>query len=179
MLNVGEDARWYDIPGHPNHQVSLSGEVRHKRKKNILKPHVDKDGYLRLSLGSKDNVPVHRVACMAFYGMPPEPNMQVNHIDANRQNNFFLNLEWVTPRENIKWGVYKGNVDPMKGLRRAAEVNLKPVRCVETGERYSSVKECAENIGVHPTNVSRVLVGARKGQRLHGRHYEFINEESM
>lgn len=170
-------ARWYDIPGHPNHRVSLSGEVRHKRKKNILKPHIDKDGYYRMSLGSVDNVPIHRVACRAFLGEPPQENMQANHIDCNRQNNGFLNLEWVTPSENILWGVHKGNIDPMKGLRRAAEVNPKPVRIVETGEMFNSVKEYAEHLNTLPTSISRVLVGKRKGQRIHGVHVEFINKE--
>lgn len=174
MIDVNDDARWYDLPGFPNHQGSLSGEIRHKRKKNILKPHIDKDGYCVMSLGSVDNVKVHRVLCEAFQGPPPFPNAQVNHIDTNRQNNHFMNLEWVTPSENIKWGVYKGNVDYTKGLRRAAEVNPKPVRVVETGEEFSSVKECAEHFGVKPQNISRVLTGVRKGQRFHGCHLEFI-----
>ena len=169
-------AQWYDLPGFPNHQGSLTGEIRHKRKKNILKPHIDKDGYCVLSLGNVDNVKVHRILCETFQGPPPFPNAQVNHIDANRQNNHFMNLEWATPSENIKWGVHKGNIDPMKGLRRAAEVNPKPIRVIETGEEFNSVKECAEHFGVKPTNISRVLTGVRKGQRFHGYHLEYVNQ---
>lgn len=170
---------WYNIPFHPNHQVGLRGEIRHKYKKNILKPIIDKDGYYRLSLGNVDNVPVHRVACMAFYGVPDDPRMQVNHIDCNRRNNCFWNLEWVTPSRNIKWGVMRGNIDPMKGIRRAAEVNPKPVRIVETGPVFRSVKECAEYLGTLPTSVSRVLRGERKGQRIHGYHIEYVRKEDM
>lgn len=174
-----EENMWADIPGHPNHQVNMDGQIRHKRKKNILKPHVDKDGYYRMSLGSTDNVPVHRVVCRTFYGEPENDKMQVNHIDCNRCNNNVMNLEWVTPSQNIKWGVTRGNVDPYKGLRRAAEINPKPVRIVETGQVFRSVKDCAEYLGVNPNGVSRVLVGSRKGQRLHGYHLEFVREEEM
>lgn len=170
---------WYDIPFHPNHQVSLRGDVRHKYKKNILKPISDKDGYYRMSLGNVNNVPVHRVACMAFYGIPDDTNMQVNHIDCDRTNNHFCNLEWATASENISWGVHKGNIDPYKGLRRAAEVNPKPVRIVETGQVFRSVKDCAEYLGTRPTNISRVLVGERRGQRIHGYHIEYVDKEDM
>lgn len=180
MYKYDDDyAMWYDIPGHPNHQVNLRGEIRHKRKKNILKPHIDKDGYYRMSLGSVDNVPIHRVACLAFYGVPEDANMQVNHIDCDRRNNHFLNLEWVTPSENIQWGCIKGNIDPMKATIRAAEVNPRPVRIVETGQVFRSVKDCAEYLGVKPTNISRVLVGERKGQKIHGYHIEYVREEEM
>lgn len=172
-------AMWYPIPGHPNHQVSLHGEVRHKRKKNILKPQIDKDGYCRMSLGNKDNVPIHRVACMAFYGIPEDERMQTNHLDCNRQNNHYMNLQWTTPSGNIKWGVDHGNIDPMKGLRKATEANLKPVRIVETGQIFASVRACAEYLGTHPNRISRVLVGERKGQRIHGYHIEFVNKEEM
>lgn len=169
-----DDAYWADIEGHPRHQVSLRGDIRHKYKKNILKPHIDKDGYCRMSLGSVDNVPVHRIVCSTFYGPPSGDNYQVNHIDTNRQNNHVLNLEWTTPSENIKWGVQKGNVDPLKASKCAAEVNPKPVRIIETGETFPSVKACAEHFGVRPTNISRVIVGQRKGQRFHGYHLEFV-----
>lgn len=179
MSYYDDDAYWYDIPGHPNHQASLRGDIRHKRKKNILKPHVDKDGYYRMSLGRVNNVPVHRVVCMALYGMPSEENMQVNHIDADRTNNHFMNLEWVTPSENIEWGVRKGNIDPYRGLERAVEVNRKPVRIVETGQVFCSIKDCAEYLGTRPQSIQRVLTGERQGQRVHGFHIEYVREEDM
>lgn len=172
-----DDAAWYNIPGHPNHQVSLRGHVRHKKKHNILKPHIDKDGYYRMSLGSVNNVPIHRIACLAIYGEPPEGKTQVNHRDSNRENNHFLNLEWATPSENIKHGVDHGDIDPMKGLKKAVEANLKSVRIVETGETFESVKKCAEHFGVNPNRISRVLTGSRKGQRLHGCHFEYAEKE--
>jgi hypothetical protein len=135
---------------------------------------VDKDGYFRLSLGKVDNVCVHRVVCESFYGSPPAPNSQVNHIDCDRQNNHVLNLQWCSPSENIRWAIYKGNLDPMVGLRRAAEVNPKPVMIVELDMAFGSVKECAEFLGVKPTCVSRCLIGERRGQALHGYHIVYI-----
>ena len=114
---------WLDLEQYPNHQVSTFGRVRNKKNNHILKHQLDRYGYPKLSIGSKDNVPIHRLVCQAVYGKPIGKRNQVNHIDCDRQNNKANNLEWVTSSENIKWGVDHGNIDPYKGLKRANEVN--------------------------------------------------------
>ena len=137
---------WIDAVGFPSHEVSTWGNVRNRKTGRVLKPFADRYGYLRLSLGNTDNVYIHKLVCESFYGPKPEPDSQVNHIDCNRQNNHVLNLQWCSPSENIRWGVFKGNIDPMIGLRRAAEVNPKPVMIVELGLEFPSVKDCAKEI---------------------------------
>lgn len=168
--------QWIDAPRFPNYEVSTYGNVRNKSTKRMLKPFPDRYGYLRLSIGTVDNVYIHRLVCEAFYGLPSDRNAQVNHIDNDRQNNHVLNLEWCTPRENITWGVRRGNIDPIKASMRASEVNQRPVRIIETDQTFPSVKACADFIGVPPTNVSRCLAGCRRGQALHGYHLEYVAE---
>lgn len=165
---------WLDSPSYPSYQASSYGRIRNKKTGLIIKSYPDRYGYQRLSLGSIDNVQVHRVVCEAFYGSPEE-KQQVNHIDGHRDNNHILNLEWCSPSENIRWGVNHGNIDPTIGSRRAREVNMKPVRIVELNKGFASVKECAEYLGINPNRVSRCLVGERKGQKLHGYSIEFVD----
>lgn len=172
-----DDEIWRDNPRFPNHQVSSKGRVKNRKTGHILKPILNKDGYVVLSIGSVDNVPVHRLVMETFVGKPNDSRTQVNHIDCDRQNNDLSNLEWCTASENIKWGVDHGRINPMIGLKRAAEVNPKPVRLVETGQIFSSVKSCAGFLGVPGTNVSRVLTGVRKGQAIHGYHIEYVDKE--
>lgn len=164
---------WIDTNRFPHYEVSTYGRIRNKRSGHILKPQVDRDGYLKVSIGNSDNISVHRLVCESFYGPPVNNRMQVNHIDGNRQNNHVTNLEWCTPSENIKWGIMHGNINPEVGLRVAREINMKPVRITELNKIFSSVKDCADFLGVKPTNVSRCLVGVRKGQKLHGYTIEF------
>lgn len=168
---------WRDNPRFPNHQVSSKGRVKNKKTGHILKSMLNKDGYPVLSIGSVDNVPIHRLVMETFVGKPSDGRNQVNHIDCDRQNNDLSNLEWCTASENIKWGITHGRIDPMVGLRRAAEVNPKPVRLRETGQTFLSVKSCAEFLGVPATNISRVLTGVRKGQSIHGYHVEYVDKE--
>lgn len=168
---------WINIPSYPNYQASIDGRIRNAQTGHVLKPFADRYGYLRLSLGNTDNVYVHRLIAETFYGYPNGERTHVNHIDADRQNNHVFNLEYCTPRENVKWGVVKGNVNPFVGLARAKEVNQRPVRVPEINKEFNSIKECAEFLGVKPTNLSRCLTGSRRGQKLHGYHIEFTEVE--
>ena len=169
-----ENEEWLDLSRFPNYQVSSYGRIRNKRNGRILKPAQDRYGYLRVSIGNVDNVYIHRLVCETFMGPSRYCNAQVNHIDGNRQNNHIFNLEWCTPSKNISWGVMIGNVNPKNASKKARLVNLKKVRIPELNMIFASVKECAEYLNVAPTNVSRCLIGSRKGQKLHGYHIEYV-----
>ena len=176
--NWEENEYWVDLRGYPNYQISTYGRIRNIRNGKILKGCFDKDGYIIVQLGS-DLKRVHRLMTETFYGEPNIYQTQVNHIDCNRANNHILNLEWCTPKDNIMWGVRYGYINPTIGLKKAIENNKKPVRIIETGQIFASIKDCAEYLGVPATNVSRVLVGHRKGQKLHGYKIEFVREEEL
>ena len=170
---------WVDLNNFPNHQISSYGRVRNKKTNYVLKPVSDRYEYLRVSIGSMDNVYIHKLVCEAFLGASEDKRLQVNHIDCNRQNNNVSNLEWCTASENIRWGVKVGNIKPQIASIKAIEVNKKPVCIVETGQIFDSVKDCADYFGVKPTNISRCLAGVRKGQRFHGCHIEYVKNKEV
>lgn len=169
---------WLDLEEFPNYQVSSFGRVRNKITGYILKPFTDRYGYLRLSIGTQDNVYVHKLVCETFYGHPDDPRAQVNHIDCNRQNNHVFNLEYCSPSENIRWACRHGNLNPLNNLKKAIENNRRPVRIIELDKVFESVKDCADFLGVRSTNISRCLIGERKGQMIHGYHVEYLEGEA-
>lgn len=171
-----ENEVWINMDRFPNHQISTHGRVRNKRTGYILKPFPDRYGYLRLSIGNVDNVYIHLLVGEYFLGPKPFPKAEVNHLDTNRQNNHYLNLEWTTRKGNAEWAKYKGKLRYQEGLDRAAEMNKIRVRVVETDTIFDSVKDCAEYFNVNPNCVSRCLCGSRAGQRLHGCHLEYVNK---
>ncbi len=73
------------------------------RKIKLIKPTLTKKGYLRVALnknGKQKRLYVHRLVAEAF--IPKTENKPyINHIDGNKQNNHYSNLEWCTNRENI------------------------------------------------------------------------------
>lgn len=101
---------WYPVKNYERlYEITKNGIIRSiprngtKKDKRILKPQVDKYGYLFVTL-YKNNIPhiykVHRLVAETFI-LNPENKPQVNHIDGNKQNNCVDNLEWVTGQENI------------------------------------------------------------------------------
>ena len=60
---------------------------------------------------------VHRLVALTFIPKPsPEFNV-VNHIDRNRQNNYYKNLEWTTVRGNTQHAIGRAvqQSDPKTG----------------------------------------------------------------
>ena len=84
--------------------ISNHGNVKNIEHDKILSQNTDKDGYLRLGLYGDDKrlfVPVHRLVAFEFVKMPSNySTLSVNHIDGNKLNNHYLNLEWVDNTTN-------------------------------------------------------------------------------
>jgi len=85
---------------------SLSRVVTNKRglydlKGRVLKPYKRPDGYLHVSI-SKGSFLVHILVAMAFLNHKPNGRkIMVDHIDENKSNNEFTNLQLLTNRQNI------------------------------------------------------------------------------
>lgn len=71
---------------------------------NILTPVKNNKGYFKvrcnIKIGKVKNIYVHRLVAKYFI-YKQEDGLQVNHIDGNKANNHYKNLEWVTGKENI------------------------------------------------------------------------------
>jgi hypothetical protein len=93
--------KWKDVKGYEGiYQVSNFGDVRNKNK--ILKAHTTPKGYLRIQLVKEKeykNFLIHRLVAEHFLDTIEGKN-QVNHIDTNKINNYYMNLEWVNNGEN-------------------------------------------------------------------------------
>lgn len=91
-----------------NYLVSPNGDIFRYGKKRKLK--VSKEGYLRCSLsinGKQSTYLVHRMVGECYLSNPNNLP-QIDHLDSNKSNNHFSNLEWVTPSENLLRSYKKG-----------------------------------------------------------------------
>jgi hypothetical protein len=108
---------WRDIPGYVGiYEVSTLGRVRKKEGGRILKARKSR-GYMRLWL-YKDKLKkdwyVHRLVALAFLYRPPGKEL-INHIDGDKTNNYFKNLEWCDHKENLMHAYMTGaNKSPIK-----------------------------------------------------------------
>lgn len=78
--------------------ITKNGEIFNKINNHLLKPYINNKGYQRVVIGGKKYF-VHRLVA-ELYVPNPENKIQVNHIDGNKQNNHYSNLEWATNQEN-------------------------------------------------------------------------------
>jgi len=85
-----------------SYQISNFGRIKNKKTTKILIANLDKRGYPRIRLcfkSDRSSFRIHRLVAIAFIPNP-ENKLQVNHIDGNKKNNNYLNLEWNTNSEN-------------------------------------------------------------------------------
>lgn len=94
--------RWKPIRDFEGfYEVSTWGNIRNAKGKHI-KPYKNFKGYLRVDIfknGKRVHKRVNRLVAEAFI-LNPFNLPQVNHIDGNKLNNSYTNLEWVTDEEN-------------------------------------------------------------------------------
>ena len=130
MLNI----EWKSIKGYEGlYEVSNDGRVRRLKfingKHNFEKIKECKQtlntwGYMTVNLskdGKGNTKRVHKLVANAFLG---ESDLQIDHIDGNKQNNRLDNLEYVTPKENTnrawKKGIAKYTDERKEKLREIA-----------------------------------------------------------
>lgn len=74
-----------------------NGYVKRMTKLKYLKQIKKKEGYLVVKINKRLHY-VHRLVAELFIGNTGKD--QVNHIDGNKSNNIYSNLEWVNNSEN-------------------------------------------------------------------------------
>ena len=146
-----------------NYLISNTGRVVNVSNGYELSPSLDKDGYLRVGLMHKfkqKSCIVHRLVAEAFIPNP-DNKPQVNHINANKECNWYRNLEWCTQRENYDHAVRMGLEDHMG---RVGEENIKARHtndqikkvCQLLEEGKLSIDEISERTGVERKVINRI-----------------------
>ena len=160
---------WRDVENYEGlYLVSEWGDVMSigHGKRRILKPITDKYGYLKVNLyrnGKMNTHLVHRLVATAFCeGADEFPD--VNHVDEDKTNNCYDNLEWCTKDYNNNYGTR---------TERAAKKLSKKVRCIELDEVYDSASDASLFTGANQHNISKCCNGSRKTAG--GYHWEHVS----
>lgn len=94
------DEIWKPVVGYEGlYEVSNFGQVRTISGK-LMKCYYNRKGYKRICLsksGKRKNFLIHRLVMAAFKGAS---DMQIDHIDGDKDNNTLSNLEYVSNIEN-------------------------------------------------------------------------------
>lgn len=136
-----EKEEWKDVIGYESfYQISNFGNVKSKDRvildKNGIRLRFNKSKTMSFNIGiynmiglNKDRKQsmflVHRLVALHFIDNK-DNKPHVNHIDGNKFNNHYSNLEWCTPSENQKHAFKLGlKISTWKGKKMPDEIRKK------------------------------------------------------
>ena len=152
---------WKEVPNYEGYyKISENGDVMSvdrtitrkdgrttKLKSKELKPYFTSDGYKRVALtknGKAKHILVHRLVSMTFHGVPDNhAGLEVNHIDENKENNHYSNLEWCSHLKNMRHSPWIN--DRINKANSVSVIAIKP-----DGEKlyYNSIKGMAQELNI-------------------------------
>lgn len=145
----------YTIDDLGNIYSDISGKMKTRNKGNTEYQIIN----LMTLEGKKKTFRVHRLVMMAFHPIQNMDDMEVNHIDENKQNNALNNLQWCTASENQLHAFQIGLQKPRKGEKgNFSKLTQKDVDKIFNLRRKGlTQKQIAEKIGCTRSNISYIL----------------------
>lgn len=169
-------AGYVDVPGIPYFSITEDGKVWNKRSNIQATISVQKNGYRTVALnwhGKTKTHYVHRLLAITHIPIPEHlknvANLEVNHKDCDLSNNTKNNLEWVTPKQNIRHAYSKGRYGDKTILTTDDNSTIYSI-CVEIRNirtnkviLFDTVTACADATGVNRHRLARHLESDRAG----------------
>jgi hypothetical protein len=157
---------WKDIKGFEGHyKISNCGNVMSvkRQKPQILKYRVNAFGYHHVSLllnrKAKEKL-VHRLVAEHFVNA--EVKETVNHIDGNKINNHFSNLEWATRSEQMIHAYIHSLKSPVQGLLQGNHVlgedEVIEIRCIyKARSKEYGMRALAKKYSVSESTIDKLV----------------------
>jgi hypothetical protein len=160
---------WKDVVGFEGlYQVSSLGNVRSLNwrrtgKAKLMSHRKHNQGYVTVLLsknGKQYSKTIHRL--VAFHFVPGYANeLEVNHIDRNRENNCADNLEWCSHKNNVlhsRGCMGRKMGEPTKDKRVVVQKDI----CGTVVKVWSSTIEAKHALGVSDWSIKQCCRGNQK-----------------
>ena len=150
------------------YEVCQYGAIYIKKINKVTYGTFDKiTGYMRININNgkrRVTTPVHILVATAFPDLVKKHNVTdnvINHIDENKTNNNWYNLEYVTQKQNTLHSIHK---------------NCKKVKCIETGKIFNSIKDAAEHNNISDSQMRYIC---KNNKVCNGFHFYIMDNKDM
>ena len=153
--------------------VTKNGEIYSKKTKKKMAYQVDKDGYKRFRFWIKRKpfkIATHRLVAL-LYIENPNSYPVINHIDGNKQNNHYSNLEWCTIKHNTIHAQKLGLRTQKHLCKKIKQIDLNTNNVLAT---YNSITEASRANNISRQDIGQVCLG--KGKSAGGFRWETCND---
>ena len=138
-----------------DYAIDKHGHVLSLLTDQYVTPSVDSNGYLKVTLmkdGVRHTARVHRLVAEHFIPNDDPAKTVINHIDGDKTNPDYTNLEWCTQQENAQHAHSTG-----LQTKTSDKVVVRG-----DGRVYPSLTKAAEDNNVSKSAISKVINGTRK-----------------
>ena len=159
--------QYKDIDYSSKYEISNLGKIRNRETGKILKTHLDRDGYVVIGLrkpGTTNNPKTLRIHRLLMWNFIEQSDLEIDHIDMNKQNNDLSNLQYVKHIEN-QHRLYKSNKghNIEKTLKENAKKMRKKIKQYSIKDdfikEYESISQAMDITGIPLSNISNCLNG--------------------
>jgi len=168
---------WKDIIGYESlYMISNYGRVISFRKNvhgKLLCLKKSNSGYININLykeGKEKCINVHRLVAIHF--LTGKIKYSVNHKNTIKNDNFILNLEWMTQSENINHAINNGLIKPYWKGKKNINLSKKIVSIKDLAiQEFESIKECSSVLNIKYDSIKQAV---RKDYCVQGYKFYFI-----
>lgn len=142
------------------YEISEKGELRNSISGRLLKPKINKKGYVYYTVscdGVLRDISAHRAVAISFLENPDDLE-QINHIDGNKTNNHYSNLEWMTQSQNMKHA-FENN------LLNFSSIEVPVIQLTKDDDfiaEFKSASDAAREVNGYRSHITSCCKGTRK-----------------
>lgn len=147
---------------YKGYQINSNGRIYNKNG-SLKKLYKNNSGYYVVDIyeeGIRQKWLVHRLIATLFVANPKKENI-VNHIDGNKLNNHYLNLEWTNHSYNNKHSYDIGLKSPILNPKFNAKLSISDVRLIKrklSGGKVNQA-ELGRMFGVSRYTINKIKIG--------------------
>lgn len=164
---------------YKKYEIFDDGRIWSYSHNKWIKPQINQKGYFRVHLSDNNNniksYLLHRVVYEACTQQPIPEGFDINHINENKIDNRFENLNLMTHKENINFGTHnervsKGNTNNPIISKQVAQYDLEG----NLINVFPSTSEVQRQLGFETSGISRCCNGKNKSS--YGFIWKYITE---